>query len=770
LPILDPTTEFRKERTLKRVLRSANVGLTWLLLSAALAAANAAADRRPSVTVLDSIQMSTFDNPNYALGTWRHDDIAAFSPDGKHFVVIAKTGNLIRNTVDYQLLLFDTSNVNTKPVPTVLAALSSSSTRPAIEAVNWLDNDTLAFMGENAGERHQVFSVDRESKNLRRRTNEMADVVNFAFSADRKAIFFSRARSPRGVDDKQSSVIVAGDSLPQALGVEFDTLVAGRDLLVLKEDVGSPSLIRTRGLVEGSPLWPSPDARYLVVKSSAELDSVPGSWFEYKTVSEGSVLAKRGVSTVEQYELIDLTTGASQPLVDAPVAAWYSNVAWSADSRSVVVSGTDLPLDMIDLAERERRKANIFVVEVAIPSKVITPITQNDANIRFWNTQSNLLVLQLTDHEVYSTFAERGLASFHKNQRGWVKDDGARANVGQNRVEVAVHEDMNTPPRLFVRDLSTGRRAMLLDPNPQFRKLRFAQVEEISVVTVDGRPTTAGIYLPPHRALGTRCPLVIQTHGWTADQFWIDGPDTTAMAAQALAGKGLVVVQVGDEIAAEINTRHEGRAATELFEAIVDYLDARHIIDPKRLGIEAFSYTGPAVEAAIAHSRYHFTAAVVADSSNLGYFSYIAFYDFSRNLWTNRAEASYGGPPFGESLMSWVDEAPNFNLESVHTAVRFEANSRLSVLAYWEWYVAFRKLGKPVELIVTPEAGHVSTRPRDRLVSQGGAVDWFDFWLNGHEDLDPSKAEQYRRWEQLCDMQVTQNPNQPAFCVRAKAH
>jgi hypothetical protein len=30
-------------------------------------------------------------------------------------------------------------------------------------------------------------------------------------------------------------------------------------------------------------------------------------------------------------------------------------------------------------------------------------------------------------------------------------------------------------------------------------------------------------------------------------------------------------------------------------------------------------------------------------------------------------------------------------------------------------------------------------------------VDWFDFWLNSHEDPDPSKAEQYSRWRKLRD-------------------
>jgi hypothetical protein len=28
-------------------------------------------------------------------------------------------------------------------------------------------------------------------------------------------------------------------------------------------------------------------------------------------------------------------------------------------------------------------------------------------------------------------------------------------------------------------------------------------------------------------------------------------------------------------------------------------------------------------------------------------------------------------------------------------------------------------------------------------------VDWYDFWLNDHADPDPTKAEQYARWENL---------------------
>jgi len=43
--------------------------------------------------------------------------------------------------------------------------------------------------------------------------------------------------------------------------------------------------------------------------------------------------------------------------------------------------------------------------------------------------------------------------------------------------------------------------------------------------------------------------------------------------------------------------------------------------------------------------------------------------------------------------------------------------------------------------------------PADRLLAQEGDVDWFDFWLNGFEDPNPLKREQYLRWEGLKEKQ-----------------
>ncbi len=64
-----------------------------------------------------------------------------------------------------------------------------------------------------------------------------------------------------------------------------------------------------------------------------------------------------------------------------------------------------------------------------------------------------------------------------------------------------------------------------------------------------------------------------------------------------------------------------------------------------------------------------------------------------------------------------------------------------------------------------PNASHVVSMPSDLVQSQQGDVDWFRFWLQGYEDTDPAKADQYRRWESLCSSQVAADPERAPACV-----
>jgi fermentation-respiration switch protein FrsA (DUF1100 family) len=272
-------------------------------------------------------------------------------------------------------------------------------------------------------------------------------------------------------------------------------------------------------------------------------------------------------------------------------------------------------------------------------------------------------------------------------------------------------------------------------------------VQEIRWNATDGREVVGGLYLPPDYKPGVRYPLVIQTHGFDKSRFWIDGPFSSAFAAQPLAAKGIVVLQVGGSAhpsrdKSVTGTPEEGPREMAAYEGAIDDLDRRELIDRDRVGIIGFSRTAFRVGYTLTHSKYHFAAATLADGFEGGYVNYLLFQGVD-SVGVN------GGLPSGSSLALWLKNAPGFNLDKVTAPIRIEEYASGSLLGGWEWFSGLSFREKPVELIWIPFGTHLLVKPWERLVSQQGNVDWFDYWLQGRSDPDPAKREQYQRWEIL---------------------
>src|SRR5260221_12529565 len=150
---------------------------------------------------------------------------------------------------------------------------------------------------------------------------------------------------------------------------------------------------------------------------------------------------------------------------------------------------------------------------------------------------------------------------------------------------------MNTPPEIFAVDPSSGMKILLWDLNPQFARLRFARVEEITLRSADGQEFKGGLYYPLGYVKGKKYPLVIQTHAWNKHRFWIDGPWTTAFAAQPLAARGMFVLQA-DESYEDFDTLQEINREVLRLEVAIDRLADLDFIDREHVGAIGFSRTG----------------------------------------------------------------------------------------------------------------------------------------------------------------------------------
>ncbi len=185
------------------------------------------------------------------------------------------------------------------------------------------------------------------------------------------------------------------------------------------------------------------------------------------------------------------------------------------------------------------------------------------------------------------------------------------------------------------------------------------------------------------------------------------------------------------------------------------------LVDRNRVGVIGFSRTAYHVLYALTHRPDLFAASMVA-SADMGYVTYITLSAATAKGGQKEVEGVNGGAPYGSGLANWARNTPSFNPGKVEAPLLVTATERGTLIREWETYLGLRTLNKPVEMLWwwRENTPHQLVQPAQRYASQQSAVDWFDFWLNGREDTDPTKAEQYARWRELRKLQE-QNARQP---------
>jgi len=353
---------------------------------------------------------------------------------------------------------------------------------------------------------------------------------------------------------------------------------------------------------------------------------------------------------------------------------------------------------------------------------------------------------------------QRSVSYVRSDDVSWAKEsvDSSQATE-EDTLGVSIRQGLNEPPMLIATDSQSEATRVLWDPNPQLSEVTLGKVSVFKWKDKAGQEQVGGLYLPPEYVRGQRYPLVIQNHGFVENQFAPSGAFPTAFAAQELAAAGIVVLQVRG---GNCSTGTPGEAPCNVagYEAAVRKLVADGVVDPDRLGIIGFSRTCYHVLEALTASTLHFKAASITDGVNVGYLQYLTGVDYGSNAVAHEFDAMIGARPFGDGLHQWLKRSPEFNMTKITTPLQVVALDPSSVLEMWEPYAALRYLGKPVDLIVLADGTHVLTNPADRMVSQGGTVDWFRFWLKGEEDPDAAKAEQYARWRELRKLQQASEP------------
>jgi dipeptidyl aminopeptidase/acylaminoacyl peptidase len=757
-------------------------------------------------TVRDDIAMVRFNDPS----ALEKSSAARFSPDGRYFAVVTSKGLLESDRIESVLSIFRTDQCRAflvesrsaaapRPIATIKMAtmpniFQDDTYGPVILDARWsFDSRFVLFLAEGPRYERRLYRLDVGRDSTVPISPAGYSVVRFDFNQD--VIVFSAWHSDSteigngedGNKDNSDSRTVTGQSLWSLLFPKRQPVPTDRSMWTVRDFRRHPKITPVAVPPVRDISW-QPEA-YSISPQGHEMiqlqpvTAVGANWDLYEPAKgfdfmrirrdDPDVQAADNSFRLKEYTLVSLGRGNSTTLVHAPQASALvygggSKVVWSSDERRVLLTNTFLPLDGIDDVEREKRRAPCAVAEVQLSSDSahcvvsVPDLTTGDGrqavveNASFGRLGDEVMI------EIRSPQGGGEVRRFQFRKDHWeptrleVSVDGrgnqvADGSEARKSLSVIVKQGLNESPTLWVTDSLNGRSKMLWDPNPQFRNINFGQASIYRWTDGSGRRWKGGLVKPVGYTAGKRYPLVIQVYNFGENQFLTDGMVPTAMAARELASAGMVVLQV-QRIFPHTYNDAEAQAHIEGFRGAIEQLSSEGLIDADKVGLIGFSATAWYVEDALIRDPKRFAAATIADGIDISYLQY-RLWGVSSPALAGEFEKIIGAKPIGDGLTLWCKLAPGFHLDAVQAPLRVEAIGPYSILSEWELYSSLRQEGKPVDLIYFPEGQHIHQRPQERLASQQGDVDWFRFWLQGLEDPDPSKREQYRAWEKMRDLE-----------------
>jgi dipeptidyl aminopeptidase/acylaminoacyl peptidase len=167
-----------------------------------------------------------------------------------------------------------------------------------------------------------------------------------------------------------------------------------------------------------------------------------------------------------------------------------------------------------------------------------------------------------------------------------------------------------------------------------------------------------------------------------------------------------------------------GHKEVEDLLAGVDYVSARGLVDPARLGVGGWSYGGLLTDYVIASDK-RFKAAI----SGAGSGNQLSTFGSDEYFLQYNAEL---GPPW-QQFARWIKVSyPFFHADRIHTPTLFlggEKDFNVPIAGGEQMYQSLRALGVPTRLVVYPGEYHVLTRPSYLVDRSQRYLEWMDKYL-----------------------------------------
>jgi dipeptidyl aminopeptidase/acylaminoacyl peptidase len=318
-------------------------------------------------------------------------------------------------------------------------------------------------------------------------------------------------------------------------------------------------------------------------------------------------------------------------------------------------------------------------------------------------------------------------------------------------------DSRSAPSNVALIDLKAGTVRTLADLNPEFANLELGSITRLDGVNRYGDSWWADLVKPLNYESGKKYPLIVTTY---RTRVFPRGASGDENPIDVYAAHGFVVLSFDFGRRDYDNKPGDFQRYLSWYESVeasiemaIQKTSEMGVADTTRVGLTGYSRGTEIVAYEITHTKL-FRAVSGAAGDYSPYFYYMT----SRRVQDSFSRDGVGGWPEGKSAANWKQLAPDLNAERIDVPV-LNNDPDSEFLADLALYTSLRDLGKPVELFIYPDELHHVNQPKHRYQMYERNLDWFRFWLEGEEDANPVKADQYIRWRELRKLQENNNDN-----------
>lgn len=671
------------------------------LCAGLLPAPNPISSARRSITTDDLVTLREIGSPDPAVAG---PSPLAASPDGRHLAFVLRRGDPGRNTTCHALVVLDlTGEALARVVDAggeiiriddMIRGLRTPGGVPAVVTPAWSPDGTMLAYRKRISGRTQVWSVPLGEGAARPITAAGTDIEDVAWSADGHRLIYAHRPD-------QSRLLTAFDRESRS-GYLYD----GRIL-------------------------PAHDARpQLPADLARAVASVPATGGAVQPATPDDIAH----------------LGPEQPLgVPAPLTALANDGRHAGTERN----GSSL-----------LRPARIWA-DTAPGRKRICTAAACEGQIQgvWWTSDETELLFMRREGWSGETTALYGWKpGSTAPRRVFATEDALYGCVVTNAELVCLRQAARVPLKIVGIDWSAKTVRSIFDANPEFAALDVPRVERLRWRSPTGLPAWGDLVVPQGPAPTAGWPLVIVQYrsrgflrGGTGDEYPIFSLAAQGIAVLSFERPPLLaqtmshLTDIKAIVAATLKGWAERRSTHASLRSGLDLLLSRGDIDGERLGISGLSDGSATARYALIHGP-RFRAAAIStcclEQRTDMIYGGIVQADWLRDM--GFPGATEAGADY------WRPASLALNAARITTPLLLQLadNEYLQAL---EAYTALREHNQPVEMHVFPEEYHIKWQPAHRAAIYTRNLDWFRFWLQGHVDPDPAKADQYRRWIALRD-------------------